>query len=72
MYHYFQNKGITVRALDAFRIRDKTRAYSVLRDLDVKGYTSTGSNKTIVIDMSSVEAYRLVLEQVEYVVKVIC
>ncbi|GFN84380.1 glutamate receptor, partial [Plakobranchus ocellatus] len=62
MYHYFQTKGITVRALDAFRIRDKTRAYSVLRDLDVKEHA--GFNKTIVLDMSSVSAYRLVLEQI--------
>ncbi|RUS87244.1 hypothetical protein EGW08_004996 [Elysia chlorotica] len=61
MYHHFQSKGISIRALDAFRIRDKTRAYSVLRDLD---YAGSSSNKTIVIDMSSVEAYRLVLEQI--------
>ena len=67
MYHYFQTKGVTVRALDAFRIRDKTKAYSVLRDLDLKEFTSTASNKTIVIDMSSVEAYRQVLEQVQLI-----
>ncbi|GFR99601.1 glutamate receptor subunit protein GluR1 precursor [Elysia marginata] len=63
MYHYFQTKGVTVRALDAFRIRDKTKAYSVLRVLDLKELTGASSNKTIVIDMSSVEGYRLVLEQ---------
>ncbi|BFZ14895.1 hypothetical protein BsWGS_17934 [Bradybaena similaris] len=60
IYHYFQMKAITHRMLDAFRIRDIKKAYTLLRNLDMK----ENEYKTIVLDLSSRQAYKLVLEQV--------
>ncbi|XP_059169165.1 glutamate receptor 3-like isoform X2 [Physella acuta] len=60
MYQFFQMKDVTPRIVDAFRIRDVSRAYSLLRSLDSKQV----EEKAIVLDLSTTAAYKQVLEQI--------
>ncbi|NP_001191539.1 glutamate receptor subunit protein GluR1 precursor [Aplysia californica] len=62
LYNYFQLEDSVPRALDAFRVRDVSRAYSLLRSLDLKDMDE--GNKLIVLDLSSEESFKLVLEQI--------
>ncbi|KAH9509952.1 hypothetical protein Btru_044705 [Bulinus truncatus] len=64
LYQLFQRKDIIPPILDAFRIRDLENSYSILRNLDMKQTIS----KTIVLDLSSTTAYKIVLEQVGHVI----
>ncbi|KAK0060625.1 glutamate receptor 3 [Biomphalaria pfeifferi] len=60
LYQLFQRKDINPPILDAFRIRDVKNSYTILRSLDLKQTL----DKTIVLDLSSTEAYKVVLEQI--------
>ncbi|XP_076468083.1 glutamate receptor 2-like [Babylonia areolata] len=60
LYSFFQKKPEMARAVDAFRLRDISRAYSVLRNFDLK----EDEVKTIVLDLESAHAYREVMVQV--------
>ncbi|KAK7098045.1 hypothetical protein V1264_004935 [Littorina saxatilis] len=60
LYQFFQKKAEMARAVDAFRIRDLSSAYSVLRSFDLKD----NEMKIIVLDLESSHAYRTVMEQV--------
>ncbi|CAL1544184.1 unnamed protein product, partial [Lymnaea stagnalis] len=59
MYQYFQMKDIMPRVLDAFRVRDISKAYVILRALD-----KLSEEKTIVLDLSTTQAYKIILEQI--------
>ncbi|KAL8568510.1 hypothetical protein ACOMHN_055164 [Nucella lapillus] len=65
LYQFFQQKPEMARAVDAFRIRDIRRAYSVLRNFDLK----EDEVKTIVLDLESAEAYREVMAQKEAILE---